>query len=494
MIKSFIKSIRAGEDIKPLLPELRSFLKSDEGIKAVKSNNAGFKELSEILKDNLNDPDPKIRKNCASCLGLTGNSDYVDALYEAYLADDTKYNKAAYIEALGRLDFSLIKDRLENRFRELKNAEYAPEDRKHIIEEMHAIAGLLKDGTRHRFTGFELVNEVVLLTNRNFKNITADELGKIPHKEFTAGIMAKTKHIEKVLPIRTYSEMSFVPEQTKTVSTDPAEAAGEIIEGGITDYLKARHDNASTPFYFRVEYKSDDIKEKADFEKKLASGLEFLSRWELINSTDDYDIEFRFVPNSGGTLQFLIGMYTIPDKRFAYRIKTISAGMKPSLAALLVRLGADHIKDNAAVLDPFCGSGIFLAEREMFRPARLIYGIDIYGEAIEAAKANLKKAGLSHKTELINRDILDFRHQYKFDEIYADMPRVTSGKDRFAINNLYKGFMAKAKDLLEDDGVMFIYTHNRDFLRKYALAEGLSLTAEFEISKKEEAYYFIIRR
>ncbi|MCR5324730.1 MAG: methyltransferase [Lachnospiraceae bacterium] len=495
MLKKYLNIIESGKDVKANLLELKNYLKGQ-----FEESSEDLEKAAVILKGSLADEDPKIRKNSAYCLGFIGDKinseDITEVLYESYLSDDTKYNKAAYLEALGHLDISSVRDDLLKHREELCSLNYAAEDKKHILEEISELNRILRDviEKEHEFTGYSLINEAVLLTNRNFKNITIDELKNIPHKEFTAGVMVKTKNIRKVMDCRTFTELLFIPDDLKVVEKDAEAAARTMIEGGLIDYLEQRHSNPDAPFYFRVEFRGKDEKKKADLEKRMAGEIELASHWKLINSTSDYDLEFRFIENSAEKLQFLIGMRAFPDMRFDYRKKTISAGMKPSLAALLVRLSADYIKDNAAVLDPMCGSGIFLIERNKYRSARIMYGVDIFGEAVAAAKENVKAAGISSKCELINKDIIEFKHQFKFDEIITDMPRITSGKDRSLIEKLYMDFLAKAKGLMEENGSLFIFTHNRDILRKYTLKYSYTIKAEFEISKMEEAYYFILKR
>ena len=101
---------------------------------------------------------------------------------------------------------------------------------------------------------------------------------------------------------------------------------------------------------------------------------------------------------------------------------------------------------------------------------------------------------MSSKAELIKRDILDFRHSHKFDEIITDMPTSGAGRDLSALETLYKGFFKKLPTLLESDGVVFIYTRNRELLRKWSLAGGFRILKEYEISKMEGSYYFILTR
>lgn len=59
----------------------------------------------------------------------------------------------------------------------------------------------------------------------------------------------------------------------------------------------------------------------------------------------------------------------------------------------MLYLAKPYLKEDAAVLDPFCGVGTMLIERNKVLPARSLYGIDIYGQAIEGARENTELAG-----------------------------------------------------------------------------------------------------
>ena len=157
-----------------------------------------------------------------------------------------------------------------------------------------------------------------------------------------------------------------------------------------------------------------------------------------------------------------------------------------------MRLAGNNLKDNAAVLDPFCGCGTILAEREMAKSTRLCYGIDIMSDAVSAAHTNLGALGMLAKTELIKRDFFEFSHKYKFDEVFTDMPFVTEKKGIREIEELYASFFRKIPSMLEKDAMLFIYSRNRDFLRKYSLSSGFKIISEFEISKMEGSYFFIL--
>lgn len=507
MIEALFKKISEGTEIKNNLLELKNRIKEEveEGTRKdallIIANN-----YNPVLISLLDNDDPKIRKNAVIIIGMLGLKENLEAVFSAYEKDEINYNKAAYVKAIAGIlksgcpDFDSYLERLKARRLELLDGSISVENRKHIIEEIHELNDLLHVGGGHVFSGFSLPNEIILLTNRNFKAVTAKKLGSIPNREFTAGLMVKTHDLASVMSIRTFSEILFVPSAVKTCPSDADSAAKTLFEKGITDYIAERHaiDDKKLkdePFRFRVELRCDDVKRKSAFEKRFASEFEILTGFSFINSTDDYELEFRFIESSDKkNVNTLIRFCTLKDSRFAYRRESIAAGMKPYLAALICELAAPYMKANAAVLDPFCGTGTLIAEREKVCPARLYYGIDIFKEAIEKADRNLSAAGLSGKTELITKDFAEFRHEHRFNEIITDMPFVTMQKDAASIDKLYRMFFERITMLLEPDPVLIVYSRNRDFLRKHALACHFTIKSEFEISKKENSYLFILGR
>ena len=502
MLRDAYNNIVSGIDVKESLLEIKESLKSAErGSRNKDALLLMIKDDYSVFYDLLKDSDPKIRKNTAIVLGVIGNKDSVDKLYEAYTAEDVMYNKASYVEAIRKIDHTKYVDELKARFNELKKTPLTADNKKHILEEMKQLKNIFGTG-KQEFIGYDKVNEVILTTNRNFKDITANALKGIPHKESNAGVMVKTDKLKQVLPIRTYDEILFIPEKVKSVSYDPVKAAEELAKSGIKEYIFDRigivgdrtGQNDTTKVNFRTELRLKGKAENNDFVKKFSSELEALTNWELSNSVSDYALEIRLIENSNGMLNVLIKFNILKDVRFTYRKEHVAASIKPYLAATLMQLASPYLKGNTTVLDPFCGVGTLLCERELVANARLYYGIDIFGEAIEKAKSNLKSFGLLKKTELINKDFFDFEHSYKYDEIISDMPYVTENKPLKEIENIYSSFFTKINDLLEKKAVVVLYTRNPEFVKKYHTRSGCSIAEDYEISKygNENAHLMIL--
>ena len=232
------------------------------------------------------------------------------------------------------------------------------------------------------------------------------------------------------------------------------------------------------------------LEERSSFTRKLGAKLEELSGGALINSASDYEVELRLIANREGKFFPCLKFYTLVDVRFQYRKNAISASIHPSTAALIMELATPYLKEGAQIMDPFCGVGTMLIERDIRVPAREKYGTDIFGEAIDKARENASAAGeLIH---FIHRDFFDFRHEYKFDEIITNMP-VRGRMTKEELDYLYKSFFDKALEILQREAVIIMYTQELGFVKKQIrLHTQLHLLQETCMQKKTGFYLLVI--
>ena len=114
-------------------------------------------------------------------------------------------------------------------------------------------------------------------------------------------------------------------------------------------------------------------------------------------------------------------------------------------------------------MDPFCGVGTMLIERNKAVPAREMYATDIFGEAIELGRQNAQLAGCV--IHFIHRDYFDFRHDYKFDEIITNMP-LRGKKTKEEMDRLYADFFSKSLEILDREATIVMYTNEVGFVKK----------------------------
>lgn len=483
------------DKLKESLLELKFMLKEAYGSRSLLDKAAqSYSFLREDYGKYLSHPTAKVRQHAADCIAFFATDADIDMLLKAYGDDDTLYNKEHYLLSLSSLDVSPYKDFLAGRLSELISSDIPPEEHKHRVPEIRALVSLLRKNCKERtYIDGVKESEIVLLTNRNFKDLTMNELKGLPHKDFSAGCMVKTSHVARLYSVRTFEELLFKPPVKGNISTDCQSAAQTLLESGIVDYIYDRLSEGELPVNFRLEVKTKDPQLKTAVMRSLPLSLETGSKFRLLNSTDDYDIEIRLVESSDGGFRPLIKFCMLKDKRFSYRKINLSVSMRPYIAALICKLTQKYMVDNSVVLDPFCGTGTLLVERDKIKPVRLMYGVDIYGKAVEAALVNITAAGVQNKTELINKDFLKFSHSHKFNEVITDMPFDTVRKSEEEISSLFERFFKNLRNFLMTENVLILYTHNRDYLCKYAAQFGYKTIEEFEISKKEGAYLFVLR-
>ena len=470
-----------------------------------------------LLLELLEEEDPKVRKNVAMILGELEWMGAADALVTAYEREQTLFVKSTYLKALAYLDITAYQERFKTRMEELLSYTPAAEEKKHIDEEVRALSRLLEkaeESTDHTFTGFKNPHEMLLLTGHARTDVTLKEIGVLPAdiRRKTAkhplGVAVYTKDVRAMANLRTYRELLF-PIRLKQEAEQAEVLADEVWQSGIGDFLKECH-KQGTPFRFRVEIRADMENDKrASFAKKFAIQLErvsasfvrtSLTRIVMEKSTDsedgnsyttgDYETEIRLIKKKDGSFAPFLKLYTIPMRRFSYRKNVVAASIHPSLAAMLVSLAKPYLKENAQILDPFCGVGTMLIERDIAQPAREKYGIDIFGPAIEGARENASLAG--EKINFIHRDYFDFKHDYLFDEIITNMP-VRGRQSRGEMDALYASFFEKSKEILTPGGVMIFYSNEEGMVKKHLrLHSEYRLIQEFVISEKRHFSLYIV--
>ena len=295
------------------------------------------------------------------------------------------------------------------------------------------------------------------------------------------------KEVTPFTKLRTYRELLFPIHTNERIPAMPHRAAELLWHSDLYAFLTECHEG-DAPFFFRLEVKSAET--KTEFVKKLGASLEKKSDWKLANSTTDYEIEIRLIEAKDGSFVPFLKLYSMKMKRFAYRKNAIAMSIHPATAAMLMYLAKPYLKENAQILDPCCGVGTMLIERDILVPAREKYGIDIFGDAIDMARENAALAG--EKINFIHRDYFDFKHDYKFDEIVTNMP-VKGKKAKEDMDAFYARFFEKSKSLLAEDGIIIMYSNEVGFVKKQLrLQPCYRLIQEYTVRKKDSYCLFII--
>lgn len=490
-MENILRQIETKENLRSSVSELRQLLKNaqqKEKVLAWLEGKEGF-VYSLLMED-----DAKTRKNVALLLGDLGAQRALNALYQAYEQETTLFVKASYLQAMEQLDASKKVDALKAKLEALLAMEITPENKKHIDEEVRALRKIVikyEGIVRHTpdIKGKDV--RVILLTNRTQREtvrrmVTCGEASVHP-----LGVEVKTNQLKELMKIRTFRDMVFPLDIEGFLPADPVGAAKAIWESDVLGLLDQLHVEKGQ-YYFRIECKNAmTLEERSAFTKKMAGELETLSKGQFINSTSDYEVELRLIGNKEGELFPCLKLSTIKKKRFTYRKNAIAASIHPSTAALIVELAKDYLKEDAQIIDPFCGVGTMLIERNKKVPAREMYGVDIYGEAIAFARENTQLAGA--RVNYIHRDFRDFKHEYLFDEIITNMP-IRGKKTKQEMDTFYGEFFEKAKDILADEAVVIMYTNEIGFVKKQLrLQKEFHLQQETCLQPKNDFYLLILK-
>ena len=450
-------------------------------------------EQEEVFLSFLQNEDAKTRKNAALLLGDMAYQNALEALYEGYVSETTLFVKASYLQAMAELDVGEKLTSLKECLSKLLEMEAEPENKKHMEEEVRALRKIIiqAEGITKHTPDIDGKNvKVLLFTNRTQRETIRRTIDCGIASVHPLGVLVETKELDKLMQLRTYREMAFPLNMEGYLSDQPVEAAKQVWESGIIGLLNGVHKEDS-PYYFRIECKSGmDLEKRSAFTRKLASELETLSKGQLINSTSDYEIELRLIANKDGFFFPCVRLLTINNHRFAYRKNAIAASIHPSTAALIMELAKDYLKEDAQIMDPFCGVGTMLIERDKKVHAREMYGTDIFGEAIAFARENTQLAGI--RVNYIHRDFMDFKHEYLFDEIITNMP-VRGTKTKQEMDVFYGAFFEKAKTHLIKNGVVIMYTNEIGFVKKQLrLHPEFSLLQETCLQPKTDFYLLIM--
>lgn len=490
MSRELYEKILAGEEVRANLIALKEKLRDEKERKKFAYLLGGdFTALSSLLQAE----DPKVRRNAALILGQMESEDLLPVLFDAYEREQTLFVRADYLKAMARMNYRAYVGRMEERLLELRCREVTMEEQKHVSEEMRMLQALIlkyRKGSHHKFVGQRVNTELILVVNRAQREATARQIKRGTVKLLAGGVRVKDGRVKDILPIRTWSELLF-PLETDTLSAADPSGVGYAVADAMVQRLRELHEGEDA-FLFRIELKGKmDPEKKGAYIRRISDAVEQASQGALINSVAEYEVELRLLERKDGTYAAMLKLYTIPEKRFAYRRDVIASSIAPVNAALTAELAKPWMKEKAQVLDPFCGVGTMLIERNQAVPAGTMYGIDIFGTAIDRARANTDRAGCS--IYYINKDFFEFEHAYRFDEVITDLPQVTSGKPREEIRQLYEHFFEKIPEHLKEEAVLILYTTEPQLAENaLRIRKGYHVEKRFLMNEKSGTSVFVI--
>ena len=473
MFEQELSNLENNTDIRKNLLSIKEKLNDVSAVKQL-NKEAGRNYFVKYLQND----DAKTRVNAVKILGYIVDESCADFIMDAYDNEQTMFARPAYLKALSGFDYSQYIDRLLTRKKFLLEQDFDENNIKHVaaeLKELNSLIGCEDIYQRHHFCNPKSEKTVYLTTGKDTKDVLSAQV-KNSEKVF-CGVKVITKDIKKLSANRLYREMLFPLNDMK--SCPKSQIPEALLSGNLESILKECHIE-DTPFKFRLTGKELDLSD-------IAARIEALSKEKLINAPSDYEIEIKLIASKEGRYGMLLKLHTLQDKRFNYRKEYVAASMNPVNAAMMVAMVKDYLVEGAQVIDPFCGVGTLLIERNKLVKAGPMYGIDTFGKAIEGARNNTRRAqGIS--INYINRDYFDFTHDYLFDEIITDMPVLSENSDEF-----YGRFFDKSEQILKEKGLIIIYSGEKNLVKKHLrLRDNYRLVREFAFNSKEGINIFVI--
>ncbi len=444
----------------------------------------------------LDSPDAKVRKNAVLIMGLLGEEGYGDIIAKRYEKEETLFVRSAYLTALKAYDYENYLEMLRNRRRELEAGGYGEGGLKHAAEELRALTALLdagKERVKHKFTDPSKPVQVILTAAAIHREALSEALarnGITGAKPVFCGLAVRTAEVYRAAHIRIYNELLFPLNGMKSYAA--ADIPLALAGGNIAELLGTLHKNSGGAFAFRLDAGEAGAGRNGTGKidaGRLAARIQAALGGRLVNSVSDYEIEIKLIAARDGKYGMFLKLHTFGFDRFGYRSEAVAASVNPVKAAMAVWLVRDYLKQGADVLDPFCGVGTLLIERNKLVKAGRMYGTDTFGRAIEGARKNTGKAGI--KINYINRDYYDFEHSLIFDEIITDMPVL----EHREADVFYGRFLKCSEGHLKDGGIMIVYSSEKNLLKKHLRLNGsYKLLREFPMDSRGDAGVYVLMK
>lgn len=162
-----------------------------------------------------------------------------------------------------------------------------------------------------------------------------------------------------------------------------------------------------------------------------------------------------------------------------YRLFETKSSLNPALAFAMNKLGELDEKDR--VLDPCCGTGTILIERQLLTPPALGVGVDIDPRALEKAQANAQKAGVEIKFKHGDIQEQKFPEGY-FTKVISNLPYGINSGSREKNIKLYRFLAQTLPQWLKKNGKIVLITSSGNLLwNSFAKVESLKFMEKVAI-------------
>lgn len=491
--------ILQGNAVRKSISDLRKKIKENPADKSLCLQENMLPRLEQLLSDE----DAKTRKNTALLLGDlakevadSGKENEVKAaLWEAFLQEETKFVKSAYVRALSGYDVGEYVENFKQILKDLNESEIEESDLKHVRElrrETELLLAVYEKVSTFSFQGIKRRHLLLLTAESYIQENLVQEINrkcKLEGKITPRGVRVETNTLDKIKEIPLYRDMLFFLRLKQGTVLDASHLAEGIVNSELLPLLMEVY-GKKEKYPFRLSIYGKDAKDIDLSLKELSYQVEELSQNRLVNRGGQAVVTILIVPKKDGNFLLFGKFFSCPGKRFRYYTKSLPTAMAPVTAAQMISLISPYLTPDAHIIDLFCGQGTLLLERTRHIQARDVYGVDTYAKAIEIAREQTKACG--KEFYYINRDFFDFTTTHLLDEILTEFPRMEN-KSKETVEMFYHKFFDKAIEITTDSAMFFLLSTEENRIKKeLRLRDELQLVRQ--IAMRGAEHIFIIKR
>lgn len=490
-----LTAIMTQEDVRTALSDVRRRIKENPQEQAACAGEAFVARILVLLEH----ADAKTRKNAALLLGDIAaqlnqqqQQQVTEALWNAYEKDTVKFVSASYMKAMASYDCSSYLPGLKELLHQLQTLECAPEDVKHVRELRRQVTAILSEQEvrpAYAFGGIRRSHMLLLTAEPYIREALLQQViraGKSDARIVSRGVCVTTDSLDFLDAIRLYRDVWFVVRFAKGQVADAQHLAEAISQSELLPLLQEIYGRQEA-YPFCLRSREADSKSL----KRLAYQVEEASGHRLRNcTTKEHIAELLVEPKKNGDYRIYLKCADYEDKRFLYRKSYLPTSMSPVTAAQMVELVRPYLKEQAHIIDPFCGVGTLLIERNRVLRARDTYGVDSFGEAIAKARANTSASDMEFY--YINRDYFDFTSSYLLEEVITECPRMEH-KSREEVDQFYHLFFDKTEQICASGAVVILLSTEENALKKHLRLHPV-FALERQIPMRGQEQIYIVRK
>jgi predicted RNA methylase len=157
------------------------------------------------------------------------------------------------------------------------------------------------------------------------------------------------------------------------------------------------------------------------------------------------------------------------DERFSWRSSQVDGSSDPTIAAAIVTMA--EIKVDETVYDPFCGAGTEIILANRMTGAQKLFGTDIDGDAITAARESLRLANVTAVLQQSDASKFNVRDIH----VVISNPPFGMRTVRGGARDVLEAFFASVAPRMSSGGRLVILSHAPSSTRRWAHTAGLDL-------------------